>query len=103
MKFITLNLYSKSDYHVIICLRDDFLMALKDHQVLVLVGETGSGETLNLCFIFRLIIPAQVLRYILKVKQLKSLSTYTKWDTRSLERLGAPNPVVWQQCQLLPV
>ena len=24
--------------------RDDFLMALKDHQVLVLVGETGSGE-----------------------------------------------------------
>ena len=24
--------------------REDFLMALKDHQVLVLVGETGSGE-----------------------------------------------------------
>eukprot|EP00956_Cyclotella_meneghiniana_P006339 scaffold8311_cov63-Cyclotella_meneghiniana.AAC.9 len=25
--------------------REDFLMALKDHQVLVLVGETGSGKT----------------------------------------------------------
>lgn len=28
--------------------RDDFLMALKNHQVLVLVGETGSGKTTQL-------------------------------------------------------
>ena len=32
---------------MIICHRDDFLMALKDHQVLVLVGETGSGKAFN--------------------------------------------------------
>lgn len=39
--------YFMSKYGISFVCRDDFLMALKDHQVLVLVGETGSGELIR--------------------------------------------------------